>query len=253
MVRLMEKAKTMYKNLNEEISILNKPKNEQDRIYAEKRKKKELLRKRRDKYEESMNDLNGRRMWREINDKEFALKYSQLQEKYKDVIEKPEKSGSDYVTDITLQEFLDTLKKYKNTLLIEKQNGLTYYQRHKTCKEISDDILKFNPNLKKRKLDFYYYLFSSKTLFKPDNNYEFENEGKDSDDFICIIIDIYNDKGENFNQLLTDKGKGTKTDKGESEMQTEKKKEEPKKEKKKKKLKKKMRRRIIKKKRRKRN
>ena len=239
MVRLIERAKTMYKNLNEEISILSKPKNEQDRIYAEKKKKKELLRKRRDKYEELMNDLHGRRMWREINDEEFAMKYSQLQEKYKDVLEKPEKSGSDYVTDITMQEFLDTLKQYRNSLLIEKQNGLTYYQRHRTFKEISKELLKLNPNLKKRKLDFYYYLFSSQTLFIPDDNYEFEKEGKDSDDFICIIIDIYGDKGENFNQLLTDKEKGTKTNEGESEKQTEKKKEEPKKEKKKEKTEKK--------------
>ena len=231
MVRIMEKAKIMYKNLNEAIAILKLPKKEQDAIKAEKKKKRDALNKRKQKYNDLIDSLNTKRMWREINDKEYAIKISQIQEMYKDILDKPEKGGNDYVTDITLQEFLDTLKKYRNTILLEKQNNLTFYQRHKTCKEISDEILKLNPGLKNKKMDIYYYLFSSKTLFPPENNYEFEKEGKDSEDFICILIDIYNDKGENFNHLLDEKEKERKVNKEESEEQKEKIKEEPKKEK----------------------
>ena len=231
MVRIMEKAKIMYKNLNEAIAILKLPKKEQDAIRAEKKKKRDALNKRKQKYNDLIDSLNSKRMWREINDKEYAIKISQIQEMYKDILDKPEKGGNDYVTDITLQEFLDTLKKYRNTILLEKQNNLTFYQRHKTCKEISDEILKLNPGLKNKKMDIYYYLFSSKTLFPPENNYEFEKEGKDSEDFICILIDIYNDKGENFNHLLDEKEKERKVNKEESEEQKEKIKEEPKKEK----------------------
>ena len=56
-------------------------------------------------------------------------------------------------------------------------------------------------------MDIYYFWFGSKTLIKPENNYKFENKGKDIEDFLCIIIDIYNEKGENFYQLLLNKGK----------------------------------------------
>ena len=231
MVRIIENAKTMYKNLNEEIAILNLPKKEQDAIRAEKKKQRDALNRRKQKYNDLMENLHYKRMCREIDEKAYAIKISQIQEAYKDIFDKPEKSGNDYVTDITLQEFLDTLKIYKNTIILEKQNNLTFYQRHKTCKEISDEILKLNPTLKTKKIDIYYYLFSSKTLFKPENNHEFEKEGRDSEDFICIFIDIYNDKGENFNDLLNGKEKEQKKNKEESEEQKEKIKEEPKKQK----------------------
>ena len=235
MVRMIENAKTMYKNLKEAIALLKLPKREQDIIRAEKKKKRDLLNKRKQKYNYLVDNLNSKRMWREIDEKEYAKKASQIQEQFKDLFDKPEKTGSDYVTDITLQEFLDTLKIYRNTLLLEKQNNLTLYHRHKTCKEISNEILKLNPALKNRKIDIYYYLFSSRTIFKPENNYEFEKEGKDSEDFMCIFIDIYNEKGENFNHLLNEKEKEQKINKEESEEQKDKMKEEPKKEKEKKK------------------
>ena len=225
-VRIIERAKVMYKNLNEAITILKLPKKDQDLIRAEKKKKRDLLDKKKQKYKDLMDNLNYKRMLREIDEKEYDIKISQIQEMYKDILDNPEKSGNYYATDITFQEFLDTLKKYKNTILLEKQNDIIFYQRHKTFKEISDEILRLNPGLKNKKIDIYYYFFNSEALFKPDENYEFEKEENDREDFIGIFVDIYNDKGENFIHLLSEKEKERKINKEESEKQKDKTKKE---------------------------
>ena len=178
-----------------------------------------------------MENLNYKYRYRDIGENEYRAKAIQLHEKYQDIFDKPEKDVNDYDTDITYKKFQDTLNQYRNTILLEKQNNITNYQRHKTCKEVTDDILRSNPGLKKKKINIYYYLFSSKTLCKPKNNYEFEKEGRESEDFICVIIDIYSEKGENFYQLLLNKENEEKVNKEESEKEKEKTKEESKKEK----------------------
>ena len=107
---MIEKAKTMYKNLNEEIAILKKPKKEQYNIRIQKKKERDILNKRKDKYNDLINYLNNEKIYGRINEKDYEIKVSQIQEMYKDIFDKLEKSGTDYATDITLQEFLDTLK-----------------------------------------------------------------------------------------------------------------------------------------------
>ena len=109
-IRIIEKAKTMYKNLNEEIAILKMPKKEQYNIRIQKKKERDILNKRKDKYNDLINYLNNEKINGRINEKDYEIKVSQIQEMYKDIFDKLEKSGTDYATDITLQEFLDTLK-----------------------------------------------------------------------------------------------------------------------------------------------
>ena len=42
---------------------------------------------------------------------------------------------------LVVNGLLSLIKKYRNTILLEKQNNLTFYQRHKTCKEITPIII----------------------------------------------------------------------------------------------------------------
>ena len=142
-------------------------------------------------------------MYGNLNQEEYETKVALLQERYKDLFKKPEKKPNDYVTDISLSEFSDTLKKYENTILFEKQNEIDYYQRYITYKDVLNDILSSNPGLKSKKYDIYYFLFSSGTFLKPDNDYPFEKDGRETEDFISIIVDIYDDKGVNFYNLLS--------------------------------------------------
>ena len=95
-------------------------------------------------------------------------------------------------------------------------------QRYKTFKDIKRKILKDNYKiLNDKTYKIYYYYFSTKTLFIPDDDFCFENEGKAYEPFVCIIVDIYNDKGENFYDLLGKKEKDKEKNKPKSDNNNE--------------------------------
>ena len=110
-------------------------------------------------------------------------------------------------------------------------------------KDIKQMLLSDKPFLKDKKYDIYYFLFNSEPIFKPKEDYIFDSEIKEDIDILIIFDDIYNEKGDNFYKLLTDKQKekeeeekklninkkGDKNDKKDNNNKKGEKKEEPKK------------------------
>ena len=132
----------------------------------------------------------------------YIEKRKQIKEDYNEAFVKPEKTEDTYETDISLNQFIDNLQKYKNNILIEKTDKILTYSRYKTHKELFEDMITNNPFLKEENFEIYYYLFNSKKLFKPDDNYILGKE--ENEDFINIFIDIKKNN-LSFYQLLSDK------------------------------------------------
>ena len=228
MVRTLEKMKKTYDKLNEKIKILNMSEEDQNKINKQKKKEAELFDKKVSKYKEQRENLDDKMRYGEIKGEVYKKKLNELVEKYKEIFKEPEKKSSDYITDIGLSDFIDTLKKYKNTILIDNKNDIKYYQRYKTYKDILNDILNSNPEFKDRRFDIYYFKFISGRIFIPPDNYNFENDGKTDEEFICVLINMYNDEGLNFHQLLLDKELAPKNEIKEENKKEDKKKEEKK-------------------------
>jgi len=205
MIRMMEKAKKLYDKLNEKIKILNMSEEEQNIIYKQKKKEADILYKKINKYKKQRENLIDILSKGEISEDEFKKRLNELQEKYKEIIEEPEKKANDYITDINLTEFKDTMKKYKNTILIDNKDEIKFYQRYKTYKDILSDFINSNHEFRNRKFTIYYFKFESGRIIIPPDYYNFENDGKAEEEFICVLVDIYSNEGLNFHQLLLDK------------------------------------------------
>ena len=202
MVRLVEKAKVLYDDLDNQVRILGLPKKKRlSEINKKKKKEKDLI-KRVNKYKHLKYDLEEKFQYQEISQNIYKTKLQKLKEQYKDVFVKPEKTPNDFEVDISLKQFEFYLERYKNTLLLEQDKDIGMFPRYKTYKDILDDIFILDCTLKEQKFDIYYYLFNSKKLIKVNANdmHSFDNE-----DFINIIVDRYNEKGESFYQLLKKK------------------------------------------------
>ena len=207
MVRTIEKAKLMYDKYEEYKKFIQLPEKEQNKINKKKEKEKENRQKRIHKCYEEMDKLNMKKAKEQIPQEDYIIKLNEIHEKYQDLFKKKEKDDNTYEVDITMDEFKDNLFKYKNTLIKDKEGEIKLYPRYKTFKEIKDDILSRNKPLKEKKFDIYYFIFDSKNLLKPEDDTTFSQEGIESEDFINIIVDIHNEEGKNFNQLLKDKEK----------------------------------------------
>ena len=213
-VRAIENAKLMYDKLEKEKKFYElTPKEQRIKKREEEREREkeiENLQKKKQKYYDEKEIIEINRSKELITRNEYENQLRELQNKYEDIFQKREKNQNDYEVDITMTEFIDNLVKYKNTLLLEKKDEINVYPRYKTFNDIKKFILSNNKFLKEKKFDIYYFLFSTETIFKPNEDYTLEAEGKESDQFLIIIVDIYSDKGENFNQLLIDKEKAKK-------------------------------------------
>ena len=227
-VRAIENAKLMYDRLEKEKKFYELTPKEQriKKKEEEKEREKEIenLRNRKQKYYDEKEIIEINRSKEFITREEYENQLRELQNKYEDIFQKREKNQNDYEVDITMTDFIDNLVKYKNTLLLEKKDEISVYPRYKTFKDIKNFILSNNKFLKEKKFDIYYFLFSSETLFKPNDDYSFGMDGKECEEFLIIIVDIYSDKGESFHKLLADK-ENAKNAKKESELIDNKKKE----------------------------
>ena len=148
MVRLIEKAKIMYDDLTEKIRFYKLPKKEQNKIIKQKKKESEIFNKKVMKYHKLMEELNIEKIYEGLSKENFEAKTKQLKEQYKDIFQKPKKNFDKYVTNITLKEFENNLKKYRNTILLEKENKIQLFSRYKSNKEIKEEIIRQNPILK---------------------------------------------------------------------------------------------------------
>ena len=207
MVRMIEKAKIIYENLEKNKQFVLLSSKEQEQVSRQKFKERERLKNKIQKFYDLKEKLDTDRAKEIFSQNDYEIKLKELEDEYEECFEKKEKNQRDYVVDITMKEFIDNLIKYKNTILIEKKDELNIYPRYRTFRDIKDRIVLKNPILRERKFDIYYFLFSSGTLFKPQEDYTFENDGREAEDFIIIIVDIYSEKGESFCNLLNNKEK----------------------------------------------
>ena len=212
-LREVEKEKIIFDNIDEKKRL--KQMNKKDQKAAIKQKEKEKnekekkLEKTIDKARQLIENNDIKYKKNLITKEEYIENYNKIKKDYSEAFRKPEKTSETYDTEITLNQFIDNLVKYKNNILLEKVENILTFPRDRTNREIKDEILMNNPQLKEKQYDIYYFLFSSKKLFIPDDNYIIGQE--ENEDFINIIIDIHNNENKSFHQLLTDKEKEIET------------------------------------------
>ena len=137
MVRAIEKAKIWYEKLNEQKAYIQLPEKEQNKIKKEKEKKQEKINKKIEKYKEKRYKIDNQLRYNEISQEEYDIKRKELHDKYEDIFQKREKAQNDYEVDISMEEFKDTLVKYKNNLIKEKIGEIKLYPRYKTPRAVT--------------------------------------------------------------------------------------------------------------------
>ena len=207
-VRIIEKLKKKYEELEKE-KIFNESSDKDKRKIIEQRNKEyQSIHDKSEKFTELKNQLIIKRQRGIITDEEYKEQYKELKEQFSDIFEKKEKTQSDYEVDITMTEFKDILCQAKNDFLVDLENNIYFRPRDKTYKEMKDKIISDNYNtFKDRKYKIYYFYYTNKSLFIPDDDFQFESEGKPYEPFVCILVDIENEKGETFYNLLEKKEK----------------------------------------------
>ena len=214
LVREVEKAKAKYEELEKNRKYNELSDKEKQKVIDQKNREYQILHDKREKYNELKSKLQNKLLNQVMSKEEYDLKLGALREQYKCIFEKKEKTIYDYEVDISMSEFIDTLAVYKNDILVDNDKNIFLRQRYKTYRDITRKILKDNHKiLDDKKYKIYYYYFSTKTLFIPADNFCFENDVKPYEPFVCIIVDIYNDKGENFYDLLAQKEKDNEKNK----------------------------------------
>ena len=192
----MKKKKNLKKLPQKEQNKIKKQK-EKDRERKEKKLQK-TIEKARELLENIQNQYENQLITKEV----YIQKKKQVKNDYSEAFVKPEKKEDTYEIDISLNQFIDNLQKYKNNILLEKSDKILTFSRYKTHKELFEEMITNNPFLKEEHFKTYYYLFNSKKLFKPDDNYILSKE--ENEDFINVFIDIKKNN-LSFYQLLLDK------------------------------------------------
>ena len=212
-VREVEKAKEKYEELEKTKQFNESSERDKRRILEKQNREYQKQQERLQEYYDRKEKVKDRRMRDIITNEEYNKNLKELKEEYSDIFKKKEKTKDDFEVDISMEEFIDILGKYKNDILIENEKNIFLRQRYKTFKEVKKRIISDNyKTLKDKNYKIYYFLFSTKTLFLPQDDYCFEKEGKISDPFVCVIVDIDNEKGENFYDLLVKKQKEKEAD-----------------------------------------
>ena len=223
LVREVEKAKIKYEELEKTRKYNELSDKEKQKIVDQKNREYQLLHDRIEKYHELREKLYNKLLSHAISQEEYDLTFARLKEQYKSIFQPKEKTIYDYEVDISMSEFIDTLAIYKNDILVDNDKNVFLRQRYKTYRDIKRKLFKDNRKVLDGKIyKIYYYYFSTKTLFIPDDDFSFENDVKPYEPFVCIIVDIYTDKNENFHDLLVQKGKDNeknKTEKINQEME----------------------------------
>ena len=203
-VREVEKAKAKYEDL-EKRRIFNAASDKERRKIIEKQNKEEQqIVNRTQEYYDRKEKIKNRRLKDIITNEEFNQQLKELKEEFSDIFNKKEKTKDDFEVDITMSEFTETLERYKNDILYENEKNIFLRQRYKKFKDIKRRIINDNyKTLYGKEFKIYFFLFSDKNLFIPDDDFCFaDKESNFFEPFVCIIVDIYNEKGECFHDLL---------------------------------------------------
>ena len=221
MVRMMEKAKKDYEKLEENKKFVQLSEKEQKKLINKENKEKEKKHKKIIKYKSKKEELDYDRAYGNMSQEDYEKNLKKLHDKFKDIFTKKEKDENDYEVDITMKELKNNLIRYKNNILLDKKDEIKLFSRYQTYKDFKEKI-SGNPSLREKKIDIYYFLFNSGKLFIPEDNYIIKKEGEESEEFINIIVDIYNNEGKNFYKLLEDKEKWENINKEEVEQENNK-------------------------------
>ena len=205
MVRMIENAKIRLDQLEESKTFHLLSEKEQKKVINKKNKEKQELHDKTQKYLDLKEKFDIDLAEKKLTENDYEIKIQGLHDEFKGIFRKKEKDQNDYEVDITLEQFIDNLAKYRNNILVDRKSEITLYPRYIIFKDIKNSIVSRNPFLKEKQFDLYCFLFSQKKLFKPDDDYDFIKEGNDNEELINVIVDIYNDKGKNFYKLLSDK------------------------------------------------
>ena len=208
-VREVEKAKLRYEELEKNRKYNELSEKEKERIAEQKNQKNreyQILHDKIEKYNEHKLKLQNKLLCQIISKEEYDMKYTELKKQYSCIFQEREKTIYDYEVDISMSEFIDTLAIYKNDILVDNDKNVFLRQRYKTYRDIKRKLFKDNHKILDGKIfKIYYFYFRTKTLFIPDDDFSFENDVISLEPFVCIIVDIYNEKGENFYDLLIKK------------------------------------------------
>ena len=207
-VREVEKAKEKFEQL-EKTKLFNEASEKEKRKMIDKQNKEnQKIVNKSQEYYDRKEKIRERRLKDIITNEEFNQQLKELKEEYSDIFNKKDKTKDDYEVDITMSEFIDTLARYKNDILYN-ENGKNIFlrQRYKKFKDIKRRIINDNyKTLYGKEFKIYFFLFNDKSLFEPADDFCFENNDyKTYEPFVCIIVDIYNEKGECFYDLLEKK------------------------------------------------
>ena len=204
-IRIIENMKKRYDEFDEQRRIKKLPKKQKKRIKKQKEKEEEKRLKRLKKAKGQIKNCEIEYQEKLITEEQYIAKRKKIEEEFSDVLIKPQKAPNTYETDLALSDFENTLQRYKNNILKEKQDSILTRSRYSTCREMVEELIMNIPQLKTLKFDIYYFLFNSKELIKPEDNYILGDNA--NEDFITILVDIHNDKGISFHQLLEEKEK----------------------------------------------
>ena len=208
LIREVEKAKKKYDELEKEKQFNEASEKEKRKIISKQNKEREAIQSRVQLFYEKKEKISLKRAKEIISEEMFNSRIKQLYEEFSDIFKPKEKTKNDYEVDITMSEFIDIMARYRNDIIIDNSNSIFQRQRYKTYKDMKRKIFMDNYQiLNGKKFKIYYYYFSSKSLFIPGDDFCFQSEGNPYEPFVCIIVDIENDKGESFFNLLEKKEK----------------------------------------------
>ena len=208
LIREVEKAKKKYDELEKEKQFNEASEKEKRKIISKQNKEREAIQSRVQLFYEKKEKISLKRAKEIISEEMFNSRIKQLYEEFSDIFKPKEKTKNDYEVDITMSEFIDIMARYRNDIIIDNSNSIFQRQRYKTYKDMKRKIFMDNYQiLNGKKFKIYYYYFSSKKLFIPGDDFCLQSEGNPYEPFVCIIVDIENDKGESFFNLLEKKEK----------------------------------------------
>ena len=212
-VREVERAKLKYDELEKTKKFNEASEKEKRKIIENQNRERQQKENKYQEFYTRRENLRNKAMREIITTEEYNAKVKELKEEFSDIFEKKEKTKNDFEVDISMTEFIDTLAIYMKDNLVEAEKNIYLRPRYKTFKDIKRRLLNDNKEtLGGKKYQVYYYLYSSKTLFIPKDDFKFEKENNIYESYVCIIIDIYNDKGECFYDLLIKKEKEQELD-----------------------------------------
>ena len=159
---------------------------------------KESYQKRVNQYNQKLIQLKNLKNEGAIDKSLFDEKIKLLQEQYKDLFDKEEK-GKEEITKLKKSEFFELLKSNIKDIIFSYRSKIQKQSRFSTVRELKDILIKFNKNLNNENFNILFYTSKNEYFIPKDETTFIDNE---IEDFSLIIIDIKDDKGQSYLDIL---------------------------------------------------